>query len=157
MFPVIWCGWNSICDMVFSGSNIPITAHTRIQWLFNFCYNSSGCFRNFVNCGHFGHIQCNKESPLRYDNCKYIKQIKSNSSSNLLITTFQSFALLLIIVVAEVSAVIWGYMNREALELQIRTAVKSTVQEKYHQDKKLQELFDTFQEKVTNFHYESLI
>lgn len=59
-----------------------------------------------------------------------------------------SASLLLIIFVAEISAGVWGYMNRDDLQLQIRTSVKRTVQQDYQKDENIRDLFDKFQSKL---------
>ncbi|KAJ8919013.1 hypothetical protein NQ315_016918, partial [Exocentrus adspersus] len=59
-----------------------------------------------------------------------------------------SFCLLLIIVVAEVAAGVWGYINRDKLELHIRTSVQKTVREDYDADENVRKLFDTIQSKM---------
>lgn len=60
----------------------------------------------------------------------------------------QSFCLLLIIVVAEIAAGVWGYINRESLEAHIRASVKNTVREDYDKDENVRNLFNTIQTKV---------
>ncbi|CAG9856750.1 unnamed protein product [Phyllotreta striolata] len=59
-----------------------------------------------------------------------------------------SFCLLLIIVVAEVAAGVWGYIHRDSLEQHIRTAVKNSVKEDYDKDENVRKLFDTIQTKL---------
>ncbi|XP_023023270.2 CD151 antigen isoform X1 [Leptinotarsa decemlineata] len=59
-----------------------------------------------------------------------------------------SFCLLLIIVVAEIAAGVWGYINRDSLESHIRASVKSTVREDYDKDENIRNLFDTIQMKM---------
>ncbi|CAH0552859.1 unnamed protein product [Brassicogethes aeneus] len=59
------------------------------------------------------------------------------------------FCFLLIIVVAQVSAGVWGYIHRDNLETQIRITVKETVERDYRDNKNnIRALFDTFQEKL---------
>ncbi|CAH1173720.1 unnamed protein product [Phaedon cochleariae] len=59
-----------------------------------------------------------------------------------------SFCLLLIIVVAEIAAGVWGYINREGLEAHIRASVKSTVRDDYVNDQNIRDLFDAIQSKM---------
>ncbi|XP_028135448.1 CD63 antigen-like [Diabrotica virgifera virgifera] len=59
-----------------------------------------------------------------------------------------SFCLLLIIVVAEIAAGVWGYINRDSLEAHIRTSVKQSVRQEYDQDENVRRLFDTIQSKL---------
>lgn len=56
------------------------------------------------------------------------------------------FCVLLIIVVAQIAAAIWVYCNSDKLEAMIRYNVKSTVQEEYYKDERLQKTFDTIQQ-----------
>lgn len=74
----------------------------------------------------------------------------TNKSFNRIIKLliFQSFCLLLIIVVAEIAAGVWGYINRESLEAHIRASVKNTVREDYDNDENVRNLFNTIQTKV---------
>nr|CAH7764452.1 unnamed protein product [Callosobruchus chinensis] len=58
-----------------------------------------------------------------------------------------SFCLLLIIVVAQIAAGVWGYINRESLDAHIRASVKKTVREDYDRDENVRRLFDTIQSK----------
>nr|CAI5860678.1 unnamed protein product [Callosobruchus analis] len=59
-----------------------------------------------------------------------------------------SFCLLLIIVVAQIAAGVWGYINRESLDAHIRASVKKTVREDYDRDENVRRLFDTIQSKM---------
>ncbi|XP_057667814.1 CD151 antigen-like [Diorhabda carinulata] len=59
-----------------------------------------------------------------------------------------SFCLLLIIVVAEIAAGVWGYINRDSLEAHIRASVKHSVGEEYDKDDNVKALFDTIQTKL---------
>lgn len=59
-----------------------------------------------------------------------------------------SFCLLLIIVVAEVAAGVWGYINRDKLAVHIRTSVLKNVREDYDVDENVRNLFDTIQSKM---------
>lgn len=56
------------------------------------------------------------------------------------------FCILLIIVVAQIAAAVWVYCNSDKLEAMIRFNVKSTVQEEYYKDKRLEKTFDVIQE-----------
>lgn len=58
------------------------------------------------------------------------------------------FAFLLVILVAEVAAGIWAYTNSHDLELKIRNAVKSTVQEEYGTVHSRTETFDVIQKNL---------
>lgn len=49
---------------------------------------------------------------------------------------------------AEVAAGVWGYINRDKLEVHIRTSVQKTVREDYDVDENVRNLFDTIQSKV---------
>lgn len=62
------------------------------------------------------------------------------------LTTF--FSLLLIIFVAEVSAGLWAYINSDSLEVQVKNAVKLTVEQEYGINENRKLLFDTFQKNV---------
>jgi CD81 antigen len=70
----------------------------------------------------------------------------SLKESQCALTTF--FCLLLIIVVAEVSAGVWIHINSDSLKHQIEKAVELTVDQEYHQDESRRQLFDTFQQKL---------
>ena len=70
----------------------------------------------------------------------------SFKESNCLLITF--FSLLLVVVVAEISAGLWGYLNREALGGHVKDAMKHTVEKEYMHDANRRDLFDTFQEKL---------
>lgn len=59
-----------------------------------------------------------------------------------------SFCLLLIIVVAEIAAGVWGYINRDNLEQHIRASVKNSVRDDYDKDENVKKLFDTIQAKL---------
>ncbi|KAJ8944671.1 hypothetical protein NQ318_015879 [Aromia moschata] len=59
-----------------------------------------------------------------------------------------SFCLLLIIVVAEVAAGVWGYTNRDSLELHIKTSIRRTVREDYYRDDSMKRSFDVIQSKM---------
>ena len=58
----------------------------------------------------------------------------------------QFFCFLLIIVVAEISVMIWAYANSHKLEEYVRETVKSTVQEEYGVVDSRTRTFDTIQE-----------
>ncbi|KAJ8956960.1 hypothetical protein NQ317_008521 [Molorchus minor] len=59
-----------------------------------------------------------------------------------------SFCLLLIIVVAELAAAVWGYIHKDQLVLYIEASVKKTVREDYYQDESVKNSFDTIQSKM---------
>lgn len=61
---------------------------------------------------------------------------------------FQFFSLLLIVVVAEIAAGIWAYLNKDTLALHVKNAMKLTVEEEYAKMENRRLLFDTFQQQV---------
>lgn len=61
---------------------------------------------------------------------------------------FQFFCVMLIIIVAEISAGIWAYSNSESLEAVVRRTVKNTVHEEYYQNEQRKSTFDAIQKGV---------
>jgi len=60
----------------------------------------------------------------------------------------QFFCFLLIIVVAEIAAVVWAYSNSDRLEGYVETSVRSTVQDEYGVVDTRTKTFDTIQKEV---------
>lgn len=56
------------------------------------------------------------------------------------------FCVLLVILVAQIATVVWVYCNSDKLETMIRYNIKSTVEEEYYKDERLQKTFDAIQQ-----------
>lgn len=55
------------------------------------------------------------------------------------------FCVLLVILVAQIATVVWVYCNSDKLEAMIRYNMKSTVEEEYYKDERLQKTYDAIQ------------